>query len=157
MWGSNSSDPLIMNVSPPNAVSMGEANVVTITQDETLEEQAEGWSLITRSGKSSFPRRQSSNAMVPTSDVATNAKSQQGFGVLADVTEEGEIVETDEDHITSLGKNKDIVEHVSVGPSKSASKNRVKTKSLRRPVLHKKDLLQAYPPLTTKNASSRKH
>lgn len=89
--------------------------------------------------------------------VANKSTSPQGFGVLADVPEDGEIVETEEDSNGTRGNKDDSVAQGSAGTLKSTSKNRLKSKHLSRPILNKLDLLQARPPSNAKNASSRKH
>lgn len=150
------------SVDTPNTaihLSIASQEVTTETTDthaESLTDQADGWSLITRSGKSST-RTIPGTALESASKAENTPRSPSGFGVLADVPEDGEIVEIAESPTATRGKMDAIVEQASEGTLKNTNKNKVKPKHMRRPILNKLDLIQARPSLNNKNASSRKH
>lgn len=111
----------------------------------------DGWSKVTSAGRSASPKQ---TQVTPSNDRSMGnvggTSSPSRFQILADIPEDGEIIETKE---TTNGNINELHEGESKG--KQVSKMTGK-KNGRKPILHKKDMIQAGAPLNSKKASSRK-
>lgn len=121
-----------------------------VTQQEGHGDKEDGWSTVIRSG---HPLSSTQSQIVLCSNGPTELNevptSPSRFQILAEIPEEGEIVESE-----IVGEDTILVEDlVHVDHGKQSSKQPGKK---RKPILHKRDMLKAGVHINAKKASSRK-